>query len=155
MSIGRRVHGRSQTATWNIWKGMRQRCGNPKSPSFQWYGARGITVCDRWNSFQAFLEDMGERPEGLSIDRIDNERGYEPGNCRWADAEAQANNKRQSDVVGSKNPNARLTEAQAREIKKALKDYYRGQIDDLAAQYRVSANSIYMLKSGRTWRHLL
>ncbi len=73
---------------------MRQRCGNPRNPGWSWYGAKGVKVCQRWESFEAFLEDMGDRPEGLTIDRIDPHGDYEPGNCRWADAETQAQNKR-------------------------------------------------------------
>ena len=75
---------------------MIQRCTNQHNPTYRWYGARGIDVCDRWkNSFDAFLEDMGRRPDGLSLDREDNDGNYEPGNCRWATKLEQMHNKRQ------------------------------------------------------------
>jgi hypothetical protein len=72
---------------------MRRRCLDPNEPAFQKYGAAGITVCDRWESFDNFFQDMGERPEGTSLDRIDNYGNYEAGNCRWATPTVQNRNK--------------------------------------------------------------
>jgi len=89
-----RVNG---NRTYVSWKGMKMRCNNPNDEHYPDYGARGIRVCDRWvNDFKAFVADMGERPEGLTLDRIDVDGNYEPSNCRWADYFTQNNNTRRN-----------------------------------------------------------
>lgn len=95
-------HGKAGTRTHRIWKAMRNRCNNPSTPRYKDYGGRGITVCQRWDSFENFLADMGEAPEGKSIDREDNDKGYEPGNCRWATPSEQNENTRASVRVNGK-----------------------------------------------------
>lgn len=81
---------------------MRQRCNDKNHTSYKYYGGRGITVCERWNSFDNFVEDMGERPENTSIDRIDPNKGYCKENCRWASNKQQANNSRKEPEYQSK-----------------------------------------------------
>ena len=79
---------------YRSWEKLNDRCYNKDNDHYKYYGARGITVCAEWRkSFDQFFRDMGERPYGLSIGRIDNDKGYEPGNCRWENAEQQSNNK--------------------------------------------------------------
>lgn len=87
-------HGRSSSPEYHSWNAAKNRCHNPKNPKYPTYGARGIVMCERWrNSFEAFCEDMGSRPAGTTLDRIDNDRGYEPDNCRWATPKEQSTNR--------------------------------------------------------------
>lgn len=91
----------SSLPEYRIWKGMKRRCYRPKSRGYAGYGGRGIKVCDRWReSFENFLEDMGERPSTeYSIDRIDSDGDYEPGNCRWATRSEQSRNRNDNRIL--------------------------------------------------------
>lgn len=90
---------------------MKRRCYNPKSPNFKWYGGRGITVCDRWlgvDGFANFMKDMGTPLKGFSLDRINNDGNYEPGNCRWATGLEQGRNRRKKESIRQRAQSAGL-----------------------------------------------
>lgn len=79
--------------TYRSWQNMICRCHNPNSTRYEWYGAKGVKVCDRWRKYDLFLEDMGERPYGTTIDRLNNDEGYYPGNCKWSTYSEQCHNR--------------------------------------------------------------
>lgn len=93
-AVVKTTHGGSRTAAYHIWRGMRERCENPNHPSWHRYGGRGIKVCAAWADYAVFIADMGPRPSTKhSLDRTNNDGNYEPGNCRWATALEQGNNR--------------------------------------------------------------
>ena len=97
-SGGQVIHGHCKkrvSPTYKSWTSMKDRCNNLNADNYPRYGGKGVMVCDCWlNSFVAFLEDMGIRPEGTTLDRIDNDGNYEPGNCRWSTTSVQNSNRR-------------------------------------------------------------
>lgn len=106
-----RKHGMDDTPTYWAWAAMKQRCGNKNVRWYHRYGGRGITVCDRWaRSFEAFLEDMGEKPDGLALGRINNDGNYEPSNCRWESAKQQIRNRNVSPIVEFRGEKASASE---------------------------------------------
>lgn len=124
-------HSCSYTSIYDVWVSFRQRCCNPQNPAYQRYGARGVKVCDEWNSFEAFFEwslKNGYR-KGLSLDRIDNNGNYAPNNCRWADFETQANNTSRNiktKVSGELLTLAQISKKYSLPYKRIASRFYRG-----------------------------
>ena len=92
-------HGMARTPTYQSWMRMKVRCENKNDEHYERYGARGIKVCDRWQDFSKFHEDMGDRPQGKTLDRIDVNGDYSPENCRWATAKQQGRNRRNNKLL--------------------------------------------------------
>ena len=90
----RRTHGKSNSSIYRRWNAMLMRCQDPKHQSFGHYGGRGIKVCERWQKFDDFYADVGDPPAGMTLDRVDNDRGYSPDNVRWATPKEQMANRR-------------------------------------------------------------
>ena len=135
-------HGMTHTPEYRTWQSMKRRCYNKKNNRYEYYGGRGITVCDRWkNSFIAFFRDMGLKPfPKATIDRIDNDGNYEPGNCHWTTC--VENNRHTS--------RTKLTIQKAKEIRK---HYAKGNVTQMAlgCLYRIHQNSISRIINNKTW----
>lgn len=135
---GNTRHGHHGTPTYEVWKGMRQRCSNPNQPAYPDYGGRGIAVCDRWQSFDNFLADMGKRPVGMSIERQNNNGNYEPGNCVWASRTVQNRNSRHNVVTAD-------IVAQIREIRHFV------SLREIAAKFGISKSQAFNIANDRQW----
>ena len=92
-------HGMCRTDAYKAWTAMKKRCNNPRNADYPYYGGRGISYCARWESFGVFYADMGDRPDGMTLDRIDPTKGYNPENCRWATRKEQSCNKRNNVIL--------------------------------------------------------
>ena len=138
------THGLSRTLAYASWGGMMHRCYNPKCRNYYNYGGRGIVVCKRWHSVKSFFKDMGERRKGYTLDRVDNNKGYCPSNCRWATPKTQANNRRQ----GKGHP-IKLSEKDVRNIRESFLVARK-----LANKYSVNKNTIDRIRQRKTWKHV-
>lgn len=136
------THGRTYTQAYYCWTDMKTRCLNKNSKAYPCYGAKGINVCDRWiNSFENFLHDMGETIKGMTLDRIDNTKGYSPENCRWATKVEQGRNKRNLIFDMDKAAYVRFLCINGFN-KKEMADFFKCHI-----------NSIHQIAAGTTWNH--
>lgn len=135
----RRTHGLVGSPEYKTWQGIKRRCLNPNESGYAYYSRVGI--CDRWrDSFEAFLADMGKKPSSRhSIDRIDNERGYEPGNCRWATSKQQARNRRC----------VKLSESAASDIRASIAQGERQS--DVAKRHGISPRLVKFIIDGEAW----
>jgi hypothetical protein len=127
---------------------MLSRCSNPLSADWARYGGRGITVCQRWHRFESFLADMGKCPDGLTLDRINNEGDYEPGNCRWATWEQQVHNRRSN--RGERHPNAKLTADDVLSIRRMAR--YGATYRAIASVFGVTHANVGYIVRGEAWR---
>ncbi len=150
------THGHSARAaksrTYVSWRSMLNRCKETAKPHHRRsYFERGITVCAQWvDSFETFLRDMGERPPGMSLDRINNDGNYEPGNCRWATQEQQVRNRRKQPGCNRNRPHVKLTFETAVKIALAVLNGEPPIL--LAAEYGVNRNTPRNIVSGRSWK---
>jgi hypothetical protein len=148
-------HGLSAHPLYGTWLEMRRRCRDKNIPSYRNYGGRGICVCQKWDaSFTEFLKDVGNRPEGdYSLDRINNNGNYEPGNVRWATKKQQVKNRRKEMLIrGSRHALSKLTDDLVRDAR--LRDKNGATQRELAQRHGVSKTTIAAAINGKTWSHV-
>jgi hypothetical protein len=138
------------TPTYTSWRNMRQRCLRKYCKNFKYYGGKGVTVCERWNKFSNFLEDMGERPEGHVLSRKGDKGNYEPGNVTW---KLSIENTREiQPAKGEKSGRSKLTEEQVLEIRDLREKGYG--VRQLGRLYKVNHGTIEAIVNRKTWRHI-
>ena len=132
-------HGMAGSREFNTWISMKQRCSNKNDPEYKNYGGRGITVCERWMQFENFYADMGPRPLGTSIDRIDNDGNYELANCRWATPKEQGRKRR-------------IVKLSLQKVD-AIKEYRAVglTLKEIAEKFGVSRQTILNALNGKSW----
>lgn len=148
---GYAARGQKKPGCYGSWEAMRQRCLNKKNEKYHVYGGRGITICTEWNSFETFYQwalSSGWEA-GLTIDRIDGDKGYFPNNCRWVTNSENAKNKKPTRMVGSKNARTTLDDKKALEIFNSKED---GVV--IGKKYGISKMSVSNIKRKKTWSHI-
>lgn len=133
-------HGMTTSSTYKSWSGMKARCYKTDMQDYPKWGGRGITVCDRWrNSFECFLADMGEKPDGVTLERINNDGNYEPANCRWATRTDQSRNRGY----------CRVDEFKARRIR--IKRAAGATLEALSREYGIAVSHVHRIALGEAW----